>query len=199
MSVMRLISATSMCLGAMLAIATGAQAAPEWEVKTPGGWHALLPGERETLTSSGTLVLYEVGSNNGAKCKIKDREAIWNEPAGAGGRDLLFPFEGACYGGAIYPCTAGEHFTFSGNERGTRLAPGPEDEILVGAGPWLVLSCPISHLSEAYEEGALLHPALGVNKLTFGGIGSGTLKAGLHKIYFRGTEKLKPAFYKKVR
>jgi hypothetical protein len=195
----RLIAIASLCFAATLGISTAAQAAPLWEVSMPGPWKPLPVNQLETLASKGSLMLFEVGHTTGAKCKITDTEVIENVPNSLGAIeavDTMVEFRGTCFGAAIFPCTAGEHFTITGGKWPSRLIGAVEDEFV---GPELEVNCPGSGLKEFYV-GSSLHPVLTVNKLTFNGVPSGTLKAGSHELDFKGVDKLKPTgVWKRVR
>jgi hypothetical protein len=192
----RLIAAASLCLVVTLGVAANAQAAPLWEVAPP--WHVLPVNQLETLTSKGSLALFEVGKTTFAKCKIADTEVIENAPNTQSGAieaiDQMTAFNGICHGAAIFPCTAGEHFTINGGKWPSRLIGAIEDEFFFVE---LEVSCSVSGLKEFYVGS--LHPVLTVNKLTFIGLASGTLKAGSHEIFFKGIDKLKPTSWMKVR
>jgi hypothetical protein len=196
---LRLIAVASLCLMTMFGVSAGAQAAPLWEVSMPGPWKVLPVNQLETLASKGSLVLFEVGHTTGAKCKITDTEMIENVPNSLGAIeavDSMVEFRGTCFGAAIFPCTAGEHFMVNGGKWPSRLIGAVEDEFI---GPELEVNCPGSGLKEFYV-GSSLHPVLTVNRLTFNGTSSGTLKAGSHEIAFKGVDKLKPTgVWKRVR
>jgi hypothetical protein len=192
----QLIVVAGICSATMFAVSAGAQAAPLWEVAPP--WHVLPVNTVETLKSKGALALFEVGKTVAAKCKIVDSETIENVPNSGGAIeaiDVMTAFNGICFGAATFPCTAGEHFTLSGGKWPSRLVGAVEDEFLNSE---LEIHCLTSGLKEFYL-GLSLHPALTVNRLTFSGVASGTLKAGVHEIYFAGIDKLKPVGFAKVR
>ena len=192
----QLIAVAALCSAALLAVSAGAQAAPLWEVAPP--WKVLPVNQVETLKTKGALALFEVGKTVFAKCKVTDSEAIENLGTTAGtveAIDQINTFEGKCFGAAIFPCTASEHFTISGGKWPSRLVGAVEDEFL---NPELEITCLTSSLKELYV-GLSLHPALTVNRLTFKGPSSGTLKAGLHEIAFAGIDKLNPTLFAKVR
>jgi hypothetical protein len=192
----QLIAVAALCSATMLAAAASAQATPLWEVGPP--WHVLPVNQVENVKSKGALALFEVGKTGGAKCKITDTEIIENVPNTAGSIeaiDVMTAFMGKCFGAAIFPCTASEHFTISGGKWPSRLVGAVEDEFL---SPELEIKCLSSGLKELYV-GLSLHPALTVNKLVFAGAPSGKLKAGIHEIDFGGVDKLKAALWAKVR
>lgn len=157
---------------AFAVVATAAQAAPHWYKK-----NALVGSTPVATTTSGTLILKTLGAE--IKCKVNDKEEIWNPSSGGAGEDVMTGF-------ALIGCK---------NKIATAACPKGKISVIAENLPWrtlLVSTTPPSVIRDlifgvkltvgcSNSAGALgdvfegtLSPEVGVGTLIFGP-GSGTL------------------------
>ena len=159
---------------AIAAFAATAQAEPHWYKK-----NVLVGPTPVTTTTVGALTLNALGAE--IKCKVNDKEEIWNPASGGAGEDLMIGFAlTKCKNKVASPgCPIGPIAVTAENLPWRTLLktmPPPGNEIRdFILGVRLNVGCANSAGTTGDVFEGTLSPEVGVGVLIFGGAGGGTL------------------------
>jgi hypothetical protein len=163
-----------LALIAFAVVPAAAQAEPHWYKK-----NALVGSGPVTTTTKGGLVLNALGAE--IKCKVNDKEEIWNPASGGAGEDSMTGFALIkCKNKIATPaCPKGAITVIAENLPWRTLlvsTPPPGSvirDLIFGVTLWVGCANSAGTVGDVFE--GTLSPEVGLGKLIFGGPGGGTL------------------------
>ncbi len=160
---------------AFAVVAADAQAAPHWYKK-----NVLVGSIPVTTVTAGTLTLKALGAE--IKCKVADKEEIWNPASGGPGEDLMIAFvpaspcknkvaSAACPKGPI--AVTAESLPWRTLLVSSTTTPTVIRDLIFGVRLTVGCSNSAGAIGDVFE--GTLSPEVGSGVLNFGGPGGGTL------------------------
>lgn len=175
----------------LAAVPAAAQAAPHWYKK-----NALVGSAPVPTTTVGVLTIEALGAH--IKCKVNDKEEIWNPASGGPGEDLMTGFvllgcknkvaSPACPKGPL-PVTA-ENLPWRTLLVTGSTPPGTIRDYIFGVRLTVACSNSAGGIGDVFE--GTLSPAVGTGVLQFGGPEGGTLlDSASNPLTVSGKDKIK--------